>query len=71
MFGGELVDFDAHGDEFEAGDLFTSRVDKVWSPMESLYEPGKTAPARWDTPAPKAVVENKANELVLPTGHRP
>ena len=50
------------------GDLFTDRVDKVWSPMESLYEPGKSAPARWDTPAPKEVVGNKANELVLSPG---
>ena len=24
------------------GDLFTTRVDAVWGPMESLYEPGKT-----------------------------
>ena len=25
------------------GDLFTDRVDKVWGPMESLYEPGSSA----------------------------
>jgi flavin-dependent dehydrogenase len=53
------------------GDLFTDRVDKVWQPMESLYGKGKTAPARWDSPAPKNIAENKANELVLPAGHKP
>jgi flavin-dependent dehydrogenase len=53
------------------GDLFTDRVDKVWQPMESLYADGKTAPARWDSPAPKHVAENKVNELVLPAGHKP
>ena len=25
------------------GDLFDDRVDKVWGPMESLYQPGKVA----------------------------
>jgi flavin-dependent dehydrogenase len=53
------------------GDLFTDRVDKVWQPMESLYAKGKTAPERWDSPAPKNVAENKANELILPAGHKP
>jgi flavin-dependent dehydrogenase len=53
------------------GDLFNDRVDKVWEPMESLYARGKTAPPRWDSPAPKNVAENKANELVLPAGRKP
>ena len=53
------------------GDLFTDRVDKVWEPMESLYTKGKTAPTRWDSPAPENIAENKANELVLPAGHKP
>jgi flavin-dependent dehydrogenase len=53
------------------GDLFTDRVDKVWGPMESLYESGKTTPALWDSPASKEIAANKANELVLPTGHKP
>ena len=30
------------------GDLFTDRVDKVWAPMESLYEPGKSKIPRWN-----------------------
>ena len=42
------------------GDLFTDRVDKVWGPMESLYKPGKTRSARWDTPAPQDIVEQQS-----------
>src|SRR5262245_19722753 len=53
------------------GDLFHDRVDKVWQPMESLYSNGKTPPPRWDSPAPKNISENKANELILPAGFRP
>jgi hypothetical protein len=53
------------------GDLFTDRVDKVWSPMESLYNDGKRPPARWNSPAAKDIVENKVNELMLPEGQRP
>jgi hypothetical protein len=53
------------------GDLFTDRVDKVWAPMESLYEPGKVPPPAWNAPASKEVRENKANELVLPAGPKP
>jgi flavin-dependent dehydrogenase len=53
------------------GDLFTDRVDSVWQPMESLYPPGKTPPPRWDSGTPLEVVQNKANELILPEGYRP
>ena len=53
------------------GDLFTDRVDKVWAPMEALYEPGKVAPPPWNAPASKDVATNKANELVLPAGPKP
>jgi flavin-dependent dehydrogenase len=53
------------------GDLFTGRVDKVWAPMESMYEPGKVPPPPWNAPAPKDIAENKANELVLPAGPKP
>jgi flavin-dependent dehydrogenase len=53
------------------GDVFTDRVDKVWAPMESLYDAGKPPIPSWDagTPAPEAT--DKANELVLPDGRRP
>jgi len=53
------------------GDLFTDRVDQVWSPMESLYEPGKSRIPTWQegTPADEAV--DKANELTLPEGRKP
>ena len=53
------------------GDLFTDKVDVVWQPMESLYEPGKKPIPRWNagTPADQAV--DKRNELFLPEGRRP
>jgi flavin-dependent dehydrogenase len=52
------------------GDLFTDRVDKVWAPMESLYEPGKAPIPPWHGGAPAADA-TKANELFLPEGDRP
>jgi hypothetical protein len=51
------------------GDLFDERVDRVWGPLESLYPDGKRAPVAWNGGAPPA--DQKANELVLPTGPRP
>ena len=53
------------------GDLFDSRVDKVWAPLESLYKDGKEPIPRWDAGTPAAEVTDKANELVLPAGRRP
>jgi flavin-dependent dehydrogenase len=53
------------------GDLFTDRVDEVWTPMESLYGPGKNAIPRWNAGTPAHEAEGKANDLVLPDGRRP
>jgi flavin-dependent dehydrogenase len=56
------------------GDLFNDRVDQVWAPMESLYEPGKSKIPRWNdrNGAPAADAgDPKANELFLPEGRRP
>ena len=53
------------------GDLFTDRVDKVWGPMESLYEPGKKAIPTWRAGTTAEANPGKANELVLPEGRRP
>ena len=53
------------------GDLFTDRVDKVWGPMESLYEPGKKAIPTWHAGTTADATPGKANELVLPEGRRP
>jgi flavin-dependent dehydrogenase len=53
------------------GDLFHDRVDKVWGPLESLYEPGKQPIPRWDAGTPADTAMNKANELTLPDGRRP
>ena len=53
------------------GDLFDSRVDKVWGPLESLYPAGKSAPLSWDAGTPATLAPDKGNELMLPDGHRP
>src|SRR6188472_1042535 len=34
------------------GDLFTDRVDTVWAPMESLYQPGKAPIPPWNAGTP-------------------
>jgi flavin-dependent dehydrogenase len=53
------------------GDLFTDRVDKVWGPMESMYEPGRAPIPPWHAGmAPESATE-KVNQLVLPDGRRP
>ena len=53
------------------GDLFDSRVDKVWGPLESLYPPEKSVPLSWNAGTPAALVPDKGNELLLPDGPRP
>ena len=55
------------------GDLFTTKVDTVWSPMESLYPPGKAPIPSWnDVPRPTDVdPDPRVNELSLPEGPRP
>ena len=53
------------------GDLFTDKVDEVWRPMESLYEPGKQPIPRWNVGVPVDQSPEKANELFLPEGRRP
>ena len=53
------------------GDLFEDKVDEVWAPMESLYEPGKEIPLAWDSGTPEEVAANKLNELYLPEGVKP
>jgi hypothetical protein len=50
------------------GDLFHEGVDKVWAPLESLYEPGKGRIPSWDAGTPAEAAGDKANELVLPEG---
>jgi hypothetical protein len=53
------------------GDLFTDKVDVVWPPMESLYEPGKNVIPTWKAGIPAEQAGDKANELFLPEGRRP
>jgi hypothetical protein len=53
------------------GDVFTDAVDKVWSPMESLYPAGKPPIPTWDAGVPATEAPDKTNELVLADGARP
>ncbi len=53
------------------GDLFTDRVDEVWQPMESLYEPGKQPIPAWSAGAAPDITAAKVNELFLPSGCKP
>jgi flavin-dependent dehydrogenase len=53
------------------GDLFTDRVDKVWGPMESQYSNGHPRIPSWHEGSTPEQAQNKANELILPSGRRP
>jgi flavin-dependent dehydrogenase len=53
------------------GDLFHDGTDKVWGPLESLYEEGKAAIPSWNAGTPAATAADKANLLVLPEGRKP
>jgi len=53
------------------GDLFNTRVDKVWRPMESLYPANHPAIPSWHEGTAADQAPTKANELVLPDGRRP
>jgi flavin-dependent dehydrogenase len=53
------------------GDLFNTRVDKVWAPMEALYAPDKGSIPPWNVGTPADLASDKTNELVLPDGRRP
>ncbi len=53
------------------GDLFTDKVDKVWGPMETLYDPDKQRLRTWQEGVRPDDAQHKANELVLPDGRRP
>ncbi len=50
------------------GDLFHDGVDKVWGPLESLYEPGKEPIPTWDAGTRADETTDKSNMLVLPEG---
>jgi flavin-dependent dehydrogenase len=53
------------------GDLFTDKVDKVWEPMESLYEPGRPPIPPWYEGVPAEKSKHKINDLMLPEGRKP
>jgi flavin-dependent dehydrogenase len=53
------------------GDLFTDRVDKVWQPMESLYQADKQRIPSWHEGTPLEAATGKLNELQLPEGWKP
>jgi len=53
------------------GDLFHDGTDKVWGPLESLYEEGRAPIPRWNAGSAATSAPDKANTLVLPDGRRP
>jgi flavin-dependent dehydrogenase len=53
------------------GDLFNDCRDRVWTPMESLYPPGKARIPPWFAGTAAEDVPDKRNDLTLPDGRRP
>jgi flavin-dependent dehydrogenase len=53
------------------GDLFHNRTDKVWGPLESLYDEGRAPIPRWNAGVASTAALDKENLLVLPEGRRP
>jgi len=49
------------------GDLFTNRVDSVWTPMEAMYPDNKQKIPAWDAGTPVVNAPEKANELFFPS----
>ena len=52
------------------GDLFHNGTDKVWGPLESLYEEGKAPIPQWNAGPVALAATDKENLLVLPEGRR-
>jgi flavin-dependent dehydrogenase len=52
------------------GDLFHNGTDKVWGPLESLYEEGRASIPQWNAGTAAAATTDKENLLVLPEGRR-
>jgi flavin-dependent dehydrogenase len=52
------------------GDLFHNGTDKVWGPLESLYEEGRAAIPQWNAGTAATATTEKENLLVLPEGRR-
>jgi flavin-dependent dehydrogenase len=53
------------------GDVFDGHVDKLWSPMESLYDDGKPPIPPWNDGVPADEATGKVNELKIPEGRKP
>ena len=53
------------------GDLFHNGTDKVWGPLESLYDEGRTPIPRWNAGTTASTATEKETLLVLPEGGRP
>ena len=52
------------------GDLFHDGTDKVWGPLESLYEEGRTPIPQWNAGSAAMATTQKENLLVLPDDER-
>jgi len=53
------------------GDLFHNGTDKVWGPLESLYEEGRAAIPLWNAGTAASAATDKETLLVLPEISRP
>jgi flavin-dependent dehydrogenase len=53
------------------GDLFHNGTDRVWGPLESLYDEGRETIPQWNAGTAASVASDKENLLVLPDGRRP
>jgi flavin-dependent dehydrogenase len=48
------------------GDLFHNGTDKVWGPLESLYEKGRAPIPQWNAGTPASTASDKETLLVIP-----
>jgi len=53
------------------GDLFRDNVDRVWGPMETLYEPGRAPIPPWDSGRRTRATGGEDIEVVMPEGEKP
>ena len=53
------------------GDLFNDDVDRVWEPMESLYEAGKARIPAWDEGEPAGPTNHNGGKVIVPESREP
>jgi flavin-dependent dehydrogenase len=53
------------------GDLFSDSVDRVWEPMESMYESGKPPIPEWHAESERPDGSEHRSEWIIPEGRKP